>query len=216
VYRPGAPPPRDEISRHHEDEVEERRRTGKRFHDGFYLRLGLGAGYLISSWKPAGASESSGDAQGFTIPFEFALGGSPTPGLVLGVGWWDTHLPAVTYSAKRGESSLEETADYGAVGTFGPFIDVYPAPRAGFHLQAAPCVSRVAPGKSDEIATDTLSGVGYGAMLGLGYESWVADQWGIGILLRGTFTTGTITDESGREYDFWGLMPGLLFTATFH
>ena len=213
-YIPGAPPPPD-LERH-EDEVAERRRTGKRFHDGFYLRLGVGAGYLISKWTPAGESDSSGGALGFTVPVELAIGGAPAPGFVLGAGSWAIHVPAATYSAGRGDFEREEDASYGSISMIGPFADIYPAPRAGFHLQVAPCLALVAPGGSDTIVSDSLSGAGVGVMAGLGYEGWVADQWGLGVLLRAQFAYVEISDDDDDSYDFLGLMPGLLMTATFN
>jgi len=98
----------------------------------------------------------------------------------------------------------------------GPFIDVYPAPRAGFHLQAAPCLTLVAPGTSDTLVKDTLSGVGFGGMIGLGYEGWVSDDWGIGILARAQMLSAQISDESDNKFDYLAVTPSLLMTATLH
>jgi len=93
TFIPGAPPPASDL-RPSENDLSERRRTGKRFHDGFYLRLGVGAGYLVSkvsvasddSGESSSGDESLGGVQGFTIPMELAIGGSPVPGVVLGAG----------------------------------------------------------------------------------------------------------------------------------
>lgn len=221
TFIPGAPPPRDELSPN-ENDLSERRRTGKRFHDGFYLRLGVGAGYLVSkvsvaddtSSESSSSDESFGGVQGFTIPMELAIGGSPVPGVVLGAGSWPVHVPSAAYEFGRGDYTKTESASYGSIAMLGPFIDVYPAARAGFHLQAAPCLTLVAPGKSDTLVTDTLSGVGFGGMVGLGYEGWVSDQWGIGILARTQVLSVGLTDESDNEFDYLALTPSLLMTAT--
>jgi hypothetical protein len=213
-FIPGAAPQGDLERR--EDEVAERRRTGKRFHDGFYLRLGLGVGYLLSKWTPSGDSESSGGALGFTVPTELAIGGAPVPGFVLGAGWWSINVPVASYTSGRGDFEKEEDGSYGSISMLGPFADIYPAPRSGFHLQVAPCLALVTPGSSDTIVSDSLSGSGLGVMAGLGYEGWIADQWGLGVLLRGQFAYVEISDDSDNTYDFLGVMPGLLMTATFN
>ena len=136
------------------------------------------------------------------------------PGVVLGAGSWPVHVPSAAYEFGRGDYTKTESASYGSIAMLGPFIDVYPAPRAGFHLQAAPCLTLVAPGKSDTLVTDTLSGVGFGGMVGLGYEGWVSDQWGIGILARTQVLSVGLTDESDNEFDYLALTPSLLMTAT--
>lgn len=213
-----APPPSDV---HHEDELAERERSGKRFHDGFYLRLGVGAGYLLSAAtaqaSDGGESASSsrdGGLLGFTVPVEFAIGGSPTPGVVIGGGAWGLHVPAGQYTVGRGDYAKTETASYGAMTMLGPFIDVYPAPRFGLHFQAAPGLALVNPGTSDTLVTSPYSGVGFGAMGGLGYEGWVSEQWGMGLLARLQFFTASMSNEAGDKYSLLALTPSILMTAT--
>lgn len=176
----------------------------------------MGAGYLISKVTQADESESSGGVTGFTVPFELALGGAPTPGVVLGFGSWGMHVPSAEYTFGRGDYSRTESASYGSVSMLGPFVDVYPAPRAGFHVQAAPCFTVVAPGQSDTIVTSNLSGVGFGGMFGLGYEGWVSDQWGLGILARAQVLSATLTDDSDDKFDYLAFTPALLVTTTLH
>lgn len=223
TFIPGAPPPADGL-RYNESDMSERRRTGKRFHDGFYLRLGVGGGYLIStvsnaddaSGESQSGDESIGGVQGFGVPLELAIGGSPTPGLVIGGGSWAVHVPSADYTQGRGDYAKTESASWSSISMLGPFIDIYPAPRAGLHVQAAPCLTLVAPGTTDTLVTDTLSGVGFGGMVGLGYEGWVSDQWGVGILARAQMLSVNLTDESDNEFGYLALIPSLLMTTTFH
>ena len=216
TYSPGAAPPPSELGPD-EDEVAERRRSGKRFHDGFYLRLGLGAGYITSSVTRTEDTEPLGRGTGATIPVEFALGGTPTPGFVIGAGSWAVHVPGGTHSSESGEVTREAEASYGSISMLGPFADIYPAPRAGFHIQFAPCLTLVGTGTSSILPSE-LTGIGFGGMLGFGYEGWVSDQWGMGVLARGQFAYAQLTSESGdpTRYNFFGFTPSLLFTATLH
>jgi hypothetical protein len=216
TYSPGAPPPPSDLE-HREDELGERRRTGKRYHDGFYLRLGVGAGYLTSKLTQTEETESMGGAHGFTLPVEIAIGGSPTPGFVLGFGSWGINLVDTTHTTGRGDFVQEADASTGGIVMLGPFADVYPAPRAGFHVQFAPCFSYVSSGTSSVLASE-LTGIGFGGMLGLGYEGWVSDQWGVGVLFRNQLVFAQLTNESSSNvrYNLFGFMPSLLFTATLH
>jgi hypothetical protein len=214
VYSPGAPPPPDLERR--DDAFAEGRRSGKRFHDGFYLRLGVGAGYLTSKLTRAEDAEAAGGGVGFTVPVELAFGGTPTPGFVIGAGSWAVHAPALTHTSGRGDFVREAEASYGSISMLGPFADIYPAPRAGFHVQFAPCLTLVGTGTSS-VTPEELTGVGFGAMLGLGYEGWVSDQWGVGVLVRSQFAYAQLSAESSSErYNFFGFTPALLFTATLH
>jgi hypothetical protein len=218
TFMPGADTPADRDLRS-EDSASERRRTGKKFHNGFYLRLGVGAGYLLAAATDETEGSGShhhadGGQQGFTVPFELAIGGSPTPGFVLGGGWWQLNVPAGEYTVGRGDMTQKETAGYGGLTMLGPFMDLYPAPRAGFHLQAAPTLALLYPGSSG--ATGQLFGAGYGLMAGLGYEGWVSDNWGLGVLARVQFFSATLTNADSDKYSVLALAPSLLMTTTFN
>jgi hypothetical protein len=184
--------------------------------------MGIGVGALVGrADAPESASESSSGydevgSYGISIPVELALGGTPAPGIVVGVGAYGIHVPAATYSAGRGDFAIEDKAEYGATSMIGPFLDLYVNPEGGFHMQIAPSFTTVAPGKSERIATDEISGLGFGVMGGLGYEGWVGEQWGMGVLLRGQWLMVELETDSGATYDYMALLPSLLLTATLH
>ena len=188
-----------------------------RYHDGFYLRLGVGAGALGANVE---ASDSDAATQvhvsGVTIPVEVAIGGTPAPGLALGAGIYGLHLPSAQYTAGRGDYVRKGSAEYGAISMFGPFIDVYLEPRHGVHFQLAPCFTAVSAGKSEDLDSDAMTGTGYGAMVGAGIESWVGEQWGLGVLARLQYASVELEDDSGDTYDLQALVPSLLVTATLH
>jgi hypothetical protein len=191
--------------------------AGVRFHDGFYFRLGLGGGALGANVEQNDTDDPTPvHVGGVAIPVELALGGTPAPGVVLGAGVYGVHLPAARYTVGRGDYVEEGDADYGALSMVGPFIDVYVHPRLGIHFQAAPGFVAVNAGASDDLDSDELSGTGFGAMVGAGIESWVGEQWSMGVLARLQYASVELEDESGDTYDFETLIPGLLVTATLH
>jgi len=53
--------------------------------------------------------------------------------------------------------------------------------------------------------------------LGGGYEWWVGEQWGIGVLGRLTYASLTWTSDSNTIETRHGVVvPAVLFTATYH
>lgn len=194
----------------------------KRFHDGFYLRLGLGVGVLLGKAELAGASgETPGlfdevGVVGVAIPVELALGGTPAPGFAIGVGSYAVHVPSARYSSGRGDYTVDERAEYGSISMLGPFFDYYVDPRAGIHVELSPGLVWVTPGKSDNIVDEGLSGRGFGVMAGFGIEGWVSDQWSMGVLARGQFVSVKLEDDSDTEFDFYAFVPSLLLTLTLH
>jgi len=208
----------------------EARLTGKKFHDGFYLRIGVGVGAFLGNAKtldhPGGAgSAPSGEgsspaydevrSSGVAIPAEFALGGTASPSDAIGVGSYAVHVPSALYSAGRGDHAINERADYGSISMFGPFFDRYFDPEHGLHLELATGYVSAAPGQSDVIVTEDLSGWGWGFMAGLGVEGWISDQWSLGVLAR-TQLVFVKLEDSDSEFHFVAFVPGLLMTLTFH
>ena len=54
-------------------------------------------------------------------------------------------------------------------------------------------------------------------MAGIGYEWWVGEQWGIGILGRATVGAMTENDAVGARWlHFTAAWPSILFTTTYH
>lgn len=135
-------------------------------HEGFYLRFGVGPGVMWSNLSREGASSS---AAGFALAGDVMVGGSPSPGLALGIGALTTTGVGMDFGD-------------GSVGQFsflvGPFFDAFPNNRKGFHLGAEAGFAGS--------TLDALSGAyGGGAAAWIGYDEWVAPDWGVGGALRG-------------------------------
>jgi hypothetical protein len=166
-----------------------------RNHDGFYLRMGLGVGPLVSA-----------QASGLGIPSELAFGGTPAPGLVLAVGNSGVAFP--NPEDERGAGQL-------AFNAWGPLVDYYPDPRLGLHVQVSALFVYGLSSRKDDV--EAAYGPGWGAMLGGGYEWWIAEQWSLGVVLRANYYAVTLEGRNtGLETDVRAVVPAVLFAATYH
>ncbi|HET9953521.1 MAG TPA: hypothetical protein VFQ61_03405 [Polyangiaceae bacterium] len=192
-----------------------------RRHDGFYLRLGLGAGTIaarIDSPAPYGKLNASGGGVGL----EIALGGTVAEGLVIGGGLYVQAASQVRWkgdglrSFTEGRTSL--TGQEGGVSVLGVLVDYYPNPRDGFHVQGALGIGSLNFGRdSNRVPSEDWTGGGGGLMLGAGYEFWVAPQWSLGGLGRLLMVGGTLRGEdSSAEFDARGVALSLIVAATHH
>ena len=199
-YAPVPPPPPEDETVH--------------FHDGFYLRMGIGVGFLKSTTTVDGA-DGEVEITGTGPALEFALGGTPTPGFVIGgaISGVSVSEPDVKFGDYSG--TAEDTTF--TQSNVGVFVDVYPNPEQGFHIQgllAYGIASVQSEGGEDDDDEDATGPV---AELGIGYEGWVGEQWGIGVL--GRLTVGKLKPTEGDdadEVDISIFTPAILFTATYH
>jgi hypothetical protein len=204
-------------------------------HDGFYLRLGIGAGYMLA---PTTVTTSGSDdettftTKGLAVASEFAMGGTVAPGLVIGGGVYGISAPSAKADDFKDDGEaiddLEGEWDMISLSIVGPFIDYYFNPEAGLHLQLAVGLasSSVSEGEfkmagEGSIDTDDETGSGFGAMLGFGFETWAGEQWSVGGLIRVLYADTTIEADlpgTSTEADWKtkSVIPGVLFTATYH
>ncbi len=201
----------------------------RRRHDGFYFRfaLGLGMGHEhVTSDRPLPSTSAFSffptplDASGgaFAAATEMAVGFTPFPGVVLGVGSFTATLPAL--SAKSKDPS---TGNYdflvSQLSVIGPLVDWYFFPKYGFHAEASPGVATYVAGAGEPRTEGPLAqahtAIGFGFALGVGYDWWIGDQWSLGLL--GRFMYGATSGSDGtvgfahRTYS-----PAVLVTLTYH
>lgn len=201
---------------------------GVHLHDGFYFRIGLGIAPVFGTVNPKSSSTEvslKSDVSAFAGLSELAFGGSPTPGLVLGGGIYGASLSGIEYKVNAAGTSITFKADSALVSMIGPFVDFYPNPEQGFHIQGALALSVVSADKGNynstaggEYPPDSYSGTGFGLMLGTGYEWWIGQQWSLGLLGRLQYATATLKSDSGAyvDADFSAWIPGLLLEVTYH
>ncbi|HEY8944836.1 MAG TPA: hypothetical protein VIM73_11270 [Polyangiaceae bacterium] len=136
--------------------------SGPRLHDGFYLRADVGFGILTAE-HPSFASKQ--EFSGTHAEFAASLGGSPTPGLVLGVSF----------------GNQRPFADAGTtIYVLSLITSIYPWPRLGFHLDGSLGVGLMYP------AEQTTNSSEAGALIGAGggYDFWLGDQTSLGLGAR--------------------------------
>jgi hypothetical protein len=207
------------------------RAPGEMTHDGFYLRFGTGFGAYDeranSETTPLYDGRLRARSRGFAVASEFAMGGTPWKGLVIGGGLYtlEVYTSSVTTNknAEASEEIQQATKDIAIesrdLSIIGPFIDRYFVPEYGLHVQAALgiaaqygfTVNTPGPGGSD------YNPVGPGFILGLGYESWITNQWSLGILAR--FGAGALFGKDDNDV-VWAhyivTLPTFLMTVTYH
>lgn len=171
----------------------------KETHDGFYLRLDLGLGYLASS-----ASQNGVDASiyGFAGEFGFAIGGALRPHHILAFHLWDVAAsnPSVSVNGASGSSN----ANFSIV-SFGPQYTYYGANEVFFSV--TPALSRLD-------ANDAQSNIGFGLQLALGKEWKVSEKWGLGAV--GQFTLGVNDDSTPNPPTFTTFGVTVAFCATYN
>jgi hypothetical protein len=188
-------------------------RTGSIGHErkGFFLRFGVGGGYMLGSQDIAIEQFTAGQSwtanepatqRGVALLSEISIGGTIAPGLVLGGGLYDTTVPATTAKA----FGLEESIGVVSASLVCPMVDGFLSPRQGFHVGGGPCfaVAQIGDGK-DPI-------VGWGLTGAIGYDFWVGGAWSLGVLGRAHY----VNASSGSSPTFQAVTPGLLFAATYY
>ena len=186
-------------------------------HDGFYLRLSTGFGpYNESIARPGQDPHTS--VSGIATTGDFAIGGSPRPGLVLGGALWSASVLVADARTDAGEIAPPSAGERSSYSVIGPWMDYYFNPRGGLHMPMSlgfAVVRGVDAGGGRFNRENTA--LGAGCLVGIGYEWWVSDEWSIGILGRLTGIVATSKDDDGRRWvHAVGSAPSVLFTATYN
>jgi hypothetical protein len=174
---------------------------GARTHDGFYLQLGAGLGYLSVSSNQVNAS-------GLTLPAsQLLIGGSPIRGLAVGGGFIADYAPAPGASIGEQEADLPSLSQY--LAAVGAAADFYLDPAQGLHFQGFVGVGGVETSGGGVVGESDPSGMVLA--IGAGYEIWLADEWSIGPLFRFIYAPLSRTNVT-----YSTLSPALLASLTFH
>jgi hypothetical protein len=198
--------------------------SGIHEHDGFYLQLALGLGYLASTHAFDGVDVFSGVARrrthglnGLAQLGSFTLGGTPARGLVLGGGVWGTNVwspkLSVDIVTDAGTSHFSATTELLSISLFGPFVAWYPMPDQGLNTLFGLGVNYVATDgvHAANVDAGAWSATGWGLVGAVGYEFWVSQQWSLGAQARATFTYAT-----NGSHQYTAVVPALCVVGTFH
>ena len=202
--------------------------AGIRTHDGLYFRLGGGLGGMsdgidgegsaLVRGSVTGESAFSGTASGFAYATELSIGFTPVSSLVLGGGIYTVTAPA----PESDESGIAGRYEFRLtqLELFALFGDYYVDANSGLHFQAGgglcAMIMGQGTGKDEGPSTHAHTAVGPGLMLGGGYEWWIADQWGAGILARAIYGWSSGSDPKGVSWEHGTLGWSLMATATYH
>jgi hypothetical protein len=183
-------------------------------HDGFYLRMALGGGYLSDSEKVSNGLDFT--IKGGAATADVALGGTPAPGLVIGGAV--SAVVASSPTIESGDVSVTASGVDMNLSLVGLLVDYYFVPTGGLHAQGTVGYGELSL-SDDSGNTTTQNPSGPAFNLGVGYEWWVEEQWGIGLLGRVTYASlkySTRAGGVGVEDKHSVVVPALLFTATYH
>jgi outer membrane autotransporter protein len=200
-------------------------------HDGFYLRLGLGYGYMWDNFASNQTSQYAagtieGRASGGALGFDFAMGGTVAPGFVLGGAILANTVNNA--SSKKLDADGRDVLSGASVGfetlnftLLGIFTDYYIDPQNGWHIEGALGIGvlRMSEGLVDEarvIQDHNAAGIGF--MLGFGYEWWIGKQWSLGPMARvmyGSLSSDDKTVDGDFTHSVFA-MPMILLGATYH
>ena len=177
-------------------------------HDGFYMRITAGIGYLNASESIGGATETYSGVGG---TFGAAFGGAIAPNLILYGELLGTSVTNATWSSTNGAILTYSGVDVTMFG-IGPGIAYYIQP-VNVYLSGTLTFTQVS--FSDTSTANPIDGtdLGVGLSFTVGKEWWVTPDWGIGI--AGQFHAASMNDPS---YDtrMRALALSLLFSATYN
>ena len=210
-------------------------RGGVHTHDGFYLRMGLGAAALAVTEDRPSDSDTTLSTGGAAI--EFGLGGTIGEGLVIGGRVIGVGGENLDLEASGEKTSVDGSLSFATLQLFG---DWYLDPKSGLHIEGAlgPAGLTYDPTPDDEddfygdendFYDDKVELNGFGGSLGVGLEGFVSDNWSLGGLLRlnwaafdgsiGPDETSPLSEESADDDDngrVIAISPMVMFTATYH
>ena len=187
--------------------------VGARTHDGFFARSSPGFALLWAHVDGTTGRARRTGIRGIGQSAVLDVGGTPARGLVLGGSVWTGRFDPVFIEGARRISSDDDSVKLTALRV-GPFIDLYPNPKRGFHATAA--LALVVQFESDTKG-DAIEPVAYGLSLatGAGYEWFVSSDLSLGPLLR--FALGSVTrSPAGASEHTLFVVPELALSVTYH
>jgi len=155
--------------------------------DGFYLQLTseLGLAHFANTTSDSSPATELGQSEsGPAIGGSLLVGVPLRPGFVLGAGT----LAALCIAEGTDHTQDGKSAQWDGSGHMsaysmaivGPFVDLYPSPRLGWHVQAL-------AGYAFLDHRDTSAQKGIGVMAGVGRDSWLSEHWSAGWVARLTY-----------------------------
>ncbi len=183
---------------------------GERFHDGFFARSESGLSFY---WADVSGAAPRSSIRGIGQSAVISIGGTPTRGLVLGGTMWTARIDPVFVENDRRVIPDDDSVKLTLL-RIGPFIDFYPDPVRGFHLQAAAllAIQIESDVKGNPIEPAAL---GPAVSIGLGYEWFMSGQFSLGLVARAALGQVAREPKAGSEQMRW-FLPDLSISGTYH
>ncbi|MEZ4223984.1 MAG: hypothetical protein R3B13_23750 [Polyangiaceae bacterium] len=206
-YYPGPyyPPPRPVMVAPPAEE------PGRHLHDGFYMRLGLGAGALAATYQSDSNLGTDADIGGAGLGIDIWLGGTPWPGLVIGGGISGNSVDEPKIEAGGTSQNISNTTLTASM--LGLFVDGFPDPEGGFHVGGMLGIATLT--FRDEDRDEEQRHGGGGAALWAGYAGWIGSDWSLGGMLR-LAAQATEHEDSDRKEKARARSLSVLVTALYH
>jgi len=173
-------------------------------HDGFYLQLNGGLGYLSSTAEANGVKVN---LSGVTLPSSLLMGGTIGP-VVIGGGFFGDYAFSPSASVNGQDSPLYNDVTMTLIG-IGVFADIYPDIHKGLHFQ--PFIGWGGLETSVNGNSGGSDPTGLVLAVGGGYDVFVSDNWSIGGMARLAYAPLSLNDVT-----YSTISPSLLATFTYH
>jgi hypothetical protein len=183
--------------------------AGYHKHDGFFLRLQMGFGFLRAGYSNDGYDTSY---SGAGLAGSFACGGSITDHIVLFGEVVVTSALSPKYKDNIGSRSMSDDVNlYGIGPGMAYYLD------SNFYFSGTFTIAQVTQDRSNSSSSDSssidLSNKGFGVSLMAGKEWWVSPNWGMGAALRLQLASMTASSVDARMS---AAAISLLYSATYN
>jgi hypothetical protein len=182
--------------------------------------MAIGGGYMTETSKFGGARyDGKVTAAGGGLGFDLAIGGAINPGIILAGSIAVTNVSNATlYNDSRSNPMTHEPYRSGhdpQLTLLAMLLDVYPNPQRGFHFGGGLGVASLRIRGDDDVdSSAATAGIGFAPHVG--YEWWVSNYWGLGVLGKFTFahTEGNGIPSGGIKSNV--AAGTILFSATYN
>lgn len=175
-------------------------------HDGFYLRASFGYGFLWGGFDVDAPGAPELDASGSGIGLDLLIGGTPSPGFVIGGGILGAWSFSVDFESEGADTTRHDLGS----SLIGVFVDGFPQSAGGWHLGGLVGLATQSL-SNDGVVDDTA---GFGGAVWTGYDQWVGSDWSVGGLLR--FSAARTFGEKDVDVSASTATLNLMFTALYH
>jgi hypothetical protein len=175
--------------------------------------MAVGGGYLANSSTLSGATyRGSVDSGGAAVGLDVAVGGALSPGIILAGSY--AYLTVSNAHLKNDTRSVQVPHDP-SLTMLGGMLDVYPNAKGGFHLGSTLGLATLLIREEGPARASRGPQNGFGFAPHVGYEWWVGNYWGLGVLGKFllAYTEGSY-GGSGQKDTVTGV--SILFSATYN